>query len=34
MNDDWDRLQEICLYVIYMTIIVGFGAMIAMWMMI
>jgi len=31
--DDWDQLQTICLYVIYMTIIVGFGLLIAFWIM-
>lgn len=29
--DDWDQLQTICLYVIYAAIIMGFGAMVAMW---
>jgi hypothetical protein len=33
MNDDWDQLQTICLYVIYMTIIVGFGLLVAFWIM-
>lgn len=28
---DWDQLQTICLYVIYLAIIMGFGVMIAMW---
>jgi hypothetical protein len=31
MFDDWDALQKICLYVIYAAIIMGFGAMLAMW---
>ena len=31
--DDWDQLQTICLYVIYMTIIIGFGLLIAFWIM-
>jgi hypothetical protein len=31
--DDWDALQTICRYVIYMTIIVGFGLLIAFWIM-
>jgi hypothetical protein len=30
---DWDALQTICLYVIYMTIIMGFGLLIAFWIM-
>jgi hypothetical protein len=33
MDDDWDALQTICLYVIYMTIVVGFGLLIAFWIM-
>ena len=33
MFDDWDALQAICLYVIYMTIIVGFGLLVAFWIM-
>jgi hypothetical protein len=31
--DDWDALQAICLYIIYGTIIVGFGLLIAFWIM-
>ena len=31
--DDWDALQTICLYVIYMTTIVGFGLLMAFWIM-
>ena len=30
-NMDWDDLQRICLYVIYMTIIMGFGLLIGIW---
>ncbi len=30
---DWDQLQEICLYVIYITIIMGFGLLVAFWIM-
>jgi hypothetical protein len=30
---NWEKLQTICLYVIYMTIIVGFGLLIAFWIM-
>lgn len=30
---DWDDLQTICLYVIYMTIIMGTGLLIAFWIM-
>ena len=30
---DWDDLQTICLYVIYMTIVMGFGLLIAFWIM-
>jgi len=29
--NDWDDLQRICLYIIYITAIMGFGVMIAMW---
>ena len=32
-NMDWDDLQTICLYVIYMTIIMGCGLLIAFWIM-
>ncbi len=32
-NMDWDDLQRICLYVIYMTIIMGCGLLIAFWIM-
>jgi hypothetical protein len=31
--DDWDQLQAICLYIIYGTIITGFGLLIAFWIM-
>jgi hypothetical protein len=31
--DDWDQLQTICLYVIYMMIIMGFGLLVAFWIM-
>jgi hypothetical protein len=31
--DDWEKLQTICLYVIYVTIIMGFGLLIAFWIM-
>jgi hypothetical protein len=30
-NMGWDDLQTICLYVIYMTIIMGFGVLVGMW---
>ncbi len=30
-NMDWDDLQKICLYVIYITIIMGFGLLIGIW---
>jgi hypothetical protein len=33
MNDDWDALQTICLFIIYMMIIMGFGLLIAFWIM-
>lgn len=29
--NDWDELQRICLYVIYITIVMGFGVLFAMW---
>jgi hypothetical protein len=32
-NMEWDDLQTICLYVIYMTIVMGFGLLIAFWIM-
>ena len=32
-NMDWDDLQTICLYVIYMTIVMGFGLLVAFWIM-
>ena len=32
-NMEWDDLQKICLYVIYMTIILGVGLLIAFWIM-
>ena len=28
---NWDQLQTICLYVIYMTIIMGFGVLLGVW---
>jgi hypothetical protein len=31
--DDWDALQTICLYVIYAAIIMGFGLLVAFWIM-
>jgi hypothetical protein len=31
--DDWEALQEICLFIIYMTIVVGFGLLVAFWIM-
>jgi hypothetical protein len=31
--NDWDDLQRICLYIIYITIIMGFGVMVAFWIM-
>ena len=30
---DWDDLQTICLYIIYMAIIMGTGLLIAFWIM-
>ena len=30
---DWDDLQTICLYVIYMTIVMGTGLLFAFWIM-
>lgn len=30
---DWDELQEICIYIIYAAGIVGFGTLIAFWIM-
>jgi hypothetical protein len=30
---EWDDLQRICLYVIYITIIMGFGLLVAFWIM-
>jgi len=30
-NMEWDDLQKICLYVIYITIIIGFGLLIGIW---
>ncbi len=32
-NMEWDDLQRICLYVIYITIIMGCGLLIAFWIM-
>ena len=31
MDVNWDQLQTICLYVIYMTIIMGFGVLLGVW---
>lgn len=31
--NDWDQLQTICLYVIYITIVIGCGLLIAFWIM-
>ena len=31
--NDWEALQEICLFIIYMMIIMGFGLLIAFWIM-
>lgn len=28
---EWDALQKICLYVIYITVIMGFGLILAFW---
>ena len=28
---NWDQLQTICLYVIYMTIVMGFGVLLGVW---
>ena len=30
---DWDDLQRICLYIIYMAIIMGTGLILAFWIM-
>ena len=30
---DWDALQTICLYIIYATIVVGLGLLVAFWIM-
>ena len=30
---EWDQLQTICLYIIYMTIIMGTGLLVAFWIM-
>lgn len=32
-NMEWDDLQKICLYVIYITIIMGLGLLVAFWIM-
>ena len=32
-NMDWDDLQRICLYIIYMAIIMGTGLILAFWIM-
>ncbi len=31
--NDWEALQEICLFIIYMMIIMGFGLLVAFWIM-
>lgn len=31
--NDWDQLQTICLYIIYITVIMGFGLILAFWIM-
>jgi hypothetical protein len=31
--NDWDALQEICLFIIYMMIVMGFGLLVAFWIM-
>jgi hypothetical protein len=31
--NDWDQLQTICLYIIYITVIMGFGLLVAFWIM-
>ena len=30
---EWDDLQKICLYVIYITVVMGFGLILAFWIM-
>ena len=30
---DWDELQTICLYIIYITIVMGCGLLVAFWIM-
>ena len=30
---DWDDLQTICLYIIYITIVMGCGLLVAFWIM-
>ena len=32
-NMEWDDLQKICLYVIYITIVMGCGLLVAFWIM-
>lgn len=32
-NMEWDDLQKICLYVIYITVIMGLGLLVAFWIM-
>ena len=32
-NMEWDDLQTICLYIIYITIIMGCGLLVAFWIM-
>ena len=32
-NMEWDDLQKICLYVIYITVIMGCGLLVAFWVM-
>ena len=31
--NDWDALQTICLYIIYTAAIMGFGLLVAFWIM-
>jgi hypothetical protein len=31
--NDWEALQEICLFIIYMMIVMGFGLLVAFWIM-
>jgi hypothetical protein len=32
--NDWEALQEICLFIIYMMIVMGFGLLVAFWIMV